>query len=132
VRWPFVIEFWTARIYADAALLSVMGTRPWLFAAQSARPVKVPSIEYLMIGDTEEENFNPILVQVDLWAPAAKAKQIEQRIHNLTHRNVSQDLGGEWVWLRKLDYRTGSYDGPEKGVIHRILDYEFKPVKQLA
>lgn len=132
MRWPFVIEEWTARLLADSALISVMGERPWLFHGQAVRPVRVPSIEYLMFDDEQEEVFNPIQVQVDIWAPGPKVKQIENRIWLLTHRSVGQDVGGERMWLQHRGTTTGTYDGPIKNTIHRIMDFEFKPVRQLA
>lgn len=130
MRWDFVLEFWTARLLADAALESVMGSATYIYPASAARPVSIPSIEYLMIGDVEEELFNPITVQVDFWVRGIKkAAQVERRIRVLTHSDVGQDLGGERMWLRYLDSRTVEYTA-EKGVVHRILDFRFEPIRE--
>lgn len=130
MRWDYVIEFWTARLLADAALTSVMGYSGFVYPGQAARPVKVPSIEYLMMGDVEEELFNPIQVQVDFWARGIKkAAQIERRIRVLTHSDVAQDLGGERMWLRYQDARTTDYPA-DPGVVHRILDFQFEPIRE--
>ena len=130
MRWDFVIEFWKARLEADAALISVMGSSVFVYAAQAAKPVKVPSIEYLIVGDREEELFNPIQVQVDFWVKGIKkAAQIERRIRLLTHSDVGQELGGERMWLRYLDSRTTEYPA-ELGVVHKTLDFLFEPMRE--
>jgi hypothetical protein len=130
MRWDYFIEFWTARLLADPALVSVMGSASgWIYPAQSARPVTVPSVEYTLITDTESELFNPIGIQVDLWARGIKkAAQIERRIRVLTHGDTGQDLGGERVWMRYRDARTLDYPS-DAGVIHRTLDFEFEAVR---
>lgn len=131
MRWDFVFEHWTARLLADPALQSVMGADSgWIHPAQSSRPVGVPSIEYLIIGDVETELFNPISVQVDFWAVGIKkAAQIERCIRRLTHSDVGQDLGGERMWLRYQDGRMVDYVADTK-VVHKILTFEFEPVRE--
>jgi hypothetical protein len=129
MRWDYFIEFWTARLLADPALVSVMGRAAFIYPAQSARAVIVPSIEYTLISDTESELFNPIGIQVDLWAKGIKkAAQVERRIRVLTNGDVGQDLGGERVWMQYRDARTLDYP-KDAEVIHRTLDFEFEAVR---
>jgi len=130
MRWDFVIEHWTARLIGDAALTSVLGASGLIYPAQASRPVKVPSVEYQLLGDRETENFNPLSVQVDFWAKGIKkAAQIERRIRILTHRDVAQDLGGERMWLQYIDGRSLEYPA-EPGVEHRSLDFLFTPLRE--
>jgi hypothetical protein len=129
VRWDFIVEHWLARLVADPALISVMGSGSgWIGPSQASKPVKVPSIEYTLVYDTEAELFNRIGVQVDLWARGlAKAGQIERRVRRLTHRTVAQELGGERLWMRYQDSRTLDYPN-DPGVFHRQVDFEFEAV----
>jgi hypothetical protein len=130
VRWDTVLEFWLARLQADTALTSVLGASGLIYPAQAARPVRIPSVEYLMTFDREEENFNPIAVQVDFWAKGIKkAAQIERRIRTLTHRDVAQDLEGERLWMQFEDARSIEFPS-DPGVQHRALDFVFTPVRE--
>lgn len=130
MRWDQTCEAWTARLTADAPLESILGKAGRIYAAQAARPVTIPSVEYLLVSDREEEWLNPIGVQVDFWARGLrKAAQIERRIRLLTHSDVAQYLDGERIWMQFLDARTVEYPA-EAGVVHRILDFMFTPVRE--
>lgn len=131
MRWDFVFEHCRTRLLADALLESVMDGTNFVYPAQAGREVTVPSIEYLLIYDREEELFNPIGLQVDFWIKGlAKARQVERRIRLLTHSDVGQDLGGERMWIRFLDGRQVLYP-KDPGVVHKILDFEAKPMREL-
>jgi len=128
MRWDALLEGWTARMLADATLVGLLGG-DHLYPGQASRPVRVPSVEYLMVGDRESELFNQVAVQVDLWARGITlAAQIERRIRALTHADVGQDLDGERVWLRYREGRTVDYPA-DPGVIHRVLEFEFEAVR---
>jgi hypothetical protein len=130
MRWDFVIEHWITRLQADAALVSLMNSSVFVFPGQAFKAVKIPSIEYSIVGDREEELFNPIQVQVDFWQRGIKkAAQTERRIRMLTHSDVGQDLAGERLWMRYLDSRTTEYPA-ELGVVHKVLDFLFEPMRE--
>lgn len=128
MRWDEILEAWTDRLAADPALLQLLGG-VHIYPAAAGRAVRVPSLEYLLLTDREDELFNPIGVQVDLFARGTKAAaQLERRVRVLTHHDVAQELAGERMWLQYLDGRSVSYEA-EPGVVHRVLDFEFKPVR---
>lgn len=130
MRWDFVIEHWTDRLEADALLVSVMGAANFVYPAQASHPVKVPSIEYAIVGDREEELFNPITVQADFWARGIKkAAQMERRIRTVTHSDTAQDVGGERMWLRYLDSIQIDYPA-DPGVVHKALTFLFEPLRE--
>jgi hypothetical protein len=131
VRWDFCVEHWTARLLADAALVSVMGSASgWIAPAQAARPVKIPSIEYGVLTDVEEELFNPFELQVDFWARGLKkAAQIERRIRLLTHSDVAQELGGERMWIQYQDGQQLDYPA-EPGVVHKFAIVRFEVIRE--
>lgn len=125
-----MIEGWAARLNADAALESVMDGKDLIYPAQAKRPVGIPSIEYLVVADREEELFNPITVFVDFWARGIKkSAQIERRIRTLTHWDVGQDLDGERVWIHISDGRGLEYPA-DSGVVHKQLEIQFKPIRE--
>lgn len=128
MKWDYVAEYWIARLLADDPLRSVMGYDAFVYDSDAPRKERVPSIEYTILGDRETENFNPILVQVDLFLRGAKkAAQAERRVRTLTHNDAWQQLGSEWLSMRYLDRRSINY--PEPGVKHTALDFLWEPVK---
>lgn len=131
MRWDFVMEHWSARLLADAALISVMDSADFIFPAQASRAVRIPSIEYSIVGDREEELFNPITFQADFWMRGMKkAAQVERRIRVLTHSDNSQILGGERMWLRYLDSQELDFPS-EPGVTHKVLQFLAEPLREL-
>ena len=129
MRWDAVIPDWVDRLLSDAALVQHLGGQLNVFPANASRPVKVPSVEYLMVGDRPTEIFSEIQVQVDVFARGLRlAGLIEKRVRLLTHKDVAQELGGERMWLQYQDSRTVDFPS-DPGVIHRILDFEFTPVR---
>ena len=86
-------------------------------------------MEWTLVGDTEDESFNPITVQLDYFARGvAQAATIERRIRQLTHRDTSRVLGTHRMWTRYLDSRNHDYPA-EPGVVHRSLDFLFEPLR---
>ena len=132
MRWDSVMESLTARWLEDSALRSIMNYKDFVFEGEAGRAVKIPSIEYAIVGDTEEETFNPIDIQVDSWIEGVrKAAQIERRLKWLTHSPVAQELDGERMWLTYRGRRRGSYTA-KPGITHTILFFEAKPVSAFA
>jgi len=108
-----------------------MDSSAFVFPASSAKPVTIPSIQYLKFGDTEEELFNSIRVQVDFWINGmVKADQVAERIYLLTHGDVGQEIGGERMWAQYLDSQIIDYPA-KSGVVHEIMEFEFKPSRAL-
>lgn len=127
MRWDFVITEWVGRMRSDPTLMTLLHSH--FGPANATRPVEVPSAEYIMTGDTESENFNPIRVQVDIFARGIRlAGLIEKRVRLLTHHDVGQVLGGERMWLQYQDARTVDFPS-DPGVIHRIVDFQFTPLR---
>ena len=128
MMWDQVIPDWLDLLEADAALLAALGGSH-IYPAQASRPVGIPSVEWFMVSDIEEENFNPFIVQVDIWARGVpKAATIEKRIRLLTHRDTARELGGHRMWTRYLESRQHDYPA-EAGVVHRSMDFLFEPLR---
>lgn len=128
MRWDVIIAAWLERLLADAPLTSALDGNN-VFPASANRPVGIPSVEYLFIGDREEELFNPFQIQVDFWCRGIKlAARVEQRLRLLSHKDTMQELGGEQLWITYLDGRQIEYPA-DPGVIHKSIDFEFKPFR---
>lgn len=128
MRWDTVLPLLVARWNADSALTTALGGEH-IYPANASRPVRIPSIEYLVLGQPEGESFGIIRLRVDFWAKGiALAGVIEKRLYVLTHRDVAQVLGTERMWLRFQDGRTLDYEA-DPGVTHRALDFEIETVR---
>lgn len=128
MMWDVVLEAWRALLLADTALTTALGGEH-VNLAQASREVRVPSVDWSLVTDNETESWNPITVQVDIFAASlAQAITIERRIRLLTHRDVARDLGGHQVWTRYLDSRSHPYT-EEPGTVHRSLDFQFEPLR---
>lgn len=127
--WDRLIPAWVNLLEADSALITALGGEH-IYPAQASRPVLIPSVEWITIGDVEDESFNPITVQVDYWAKGiAKAAVIERRIRLLTHRDTARVLGSFRTWTRYLDSRSHDYPATP-GTVHRSLDFLFEPLRE--
>lgn len=123
MRWDWLAEALTAKWLADARLVAALGGNQ-VFPGQASRPVRVPSVEYLFVGDREGETFNRLRLQVDYWAKGLKAAAtLERRLRVVTHGETGQVLDGERCWLRYVDSRSVAFPA-DLGVVHRILDFD--------
>ena len=130
MRWDELLPAWVARLLADPELVDLLEGEGAIYPAQAARPVRIPSVEYLTVLDRESELFNPVGLQVDVFARGLDLEaRIERRIRMLSHHDTRQDLDGERVWLRYLDSRTVDFPS-DPGVVHRILDFELEAIRE--
>jgi hypothetical protein len=112
---------------ADAALIAALGGAH-IYAAQSSRPVRIPSVEWVLTDDRYTEVFNPLEVQFDFWAAsAASAVEIERRLRTLLHRETRRRIAGIDMATLFTDAFSPTY--PKPGVIHKSLRFRFEPVR---
>lgn len=131
MMWDRIItDCWLPLIEGDAALIRIMGTGKFITPGSASKPVTIPSIQYQMFSDIEEENFNPVQIQVDYWIKGIKAaRAAERRLRLLTARDTSRVLGGIRMWTKYLDSRSHDYPA-DPGVVHRSIDFEFSALKE--
>lgn len=131
MNWPDVMTEITALLEGDADLMSVLGGA-YIFEGQSTRPVRVPSIEWLLVGDIEEEVFNPITVQFDYWANIKDAPTIEGRLRmRLNRPGTFRVIGGIYMaTLYEDGYEIEYPRGP--GIKHKALRFNFIPLRRRA
>lgn len=129
MMWDLVVEAWLDLLEADTALETELGGDDHIYPAQSSRAARIPSVEWSLVGDLEEESFNPITIQVDIFAKNVRQMvTIERRIRLLTHRDTARVLGGLRMWTRYLDSRSHDYPA-QPGAMHRSLDFQFEPLR---
>lgn len=113
----------------DSEFVDVLGGLH-LYAAQAARPARVPSVEWMIVGDRYTEIFNPIDVQFDYWAKGSDAAVIERRLRNRLHRDTRRVIAGINMSTVYTDSFTHEY--PKPGIVHRSLRFRFEPVRLRA
>lgn len=128
-----VVTAFVAALEADAALIAALGGE-FIFRAGANREPQIPSVEWDLVANTEEENLEPLLFQFDIWARGyAQFVTIAQRVRTVLRPDPgkgSTTLGGIPMLIEFVDGR--SHPDPEPGVVHRSLDIRFQPAKQVA
>lgn len=103
----------------------------YLFAAPASRPIRIPSVEWIIVDDSETEVFNPILVQFDIYAREPQLSVIERRMRARLTRNTRRTING--INLSTLFMESVTIDYPaQPGVTHKVLRYQFEPVRRRA
>ena len=126
MHWDAILPALSETLLADEELVAALGG-PYVYPAQSSRPIRVPSVEVLMTGDQDGETFNVISVQFDYWARGmSRAAAIEQRLRAL-HWDVHRLLDGIPCWCRYLDSTSLAYPA-DPGVLHRALQFQLEVI----
>lgn len=131
MKWLDVVDAMVAALEADGELTTALGG-PHIYVAVAGRTIRVPSIEYTAVADTLEENTEPVLLQLDLYARGTEAvATIERRVRIVLHRDLPYMLGALAVWGRLQGAR--SLDFPSDGEVrYRSLDFEFETAREEA
>lgn len=125
-----MLNDWLARLNADATIVGLLGANGF-YPAQSGIPVTVPSVHYSTSYNPEGELFEKAGIRLDLFIRGAtKAAALEQRIRDLSHRDISQVLGSRRCWIRYLDAADVPFPS-DPDVTHRALDFELETVRSL-
>lgn len=91
----------------------------------------VPSIEWILITDIEDELWAPCVIQFDLWnRVAADCRRGEFRLRSMFHSNLQLIIGGDLqIWSQ---YTDGSMLAtPDRSnIIGRALRFKFTPLRR--
>lgn len=102
-----------------------------IYHAGASRPVRIPSVEWLIVDEQEEEVMNPIDVQFDIFAREPQCTVIERRMRARLTRFVHRSFGGLNMATLFLDSFTLEFPSIA-GVTHKALRYRFRPVRRRA
>ena len=131
MTWDIVMgEVIIPMLEADAQLIAELEGNH-IYTQEASRPVRVPSIVWDMLDDQLTELFNPIHVQMDLFARnRASAVIIERRLRLLLHRDTRRQIGE--LDLSTLYEDSFSHDYPIPGIVHRSLRFTFEPARRIV
>jgi len=123
MRWDAVIPVAViAPIMADTVVQGVLGDPPAFFMA-GERQFRVASMQWQLIANTEGENFERSLVQLDCWVRTIDdVRTLERALRRLLHHETEVSVGGLDLWSRYVGSR--SLGGATDGTIARSLDFE--------
>lgn len=124
-----LMKGWLARLNADEELEDLLGGTGRIVVASASQAVTIPSVEWMLYGDTEGESFNRVFVRLDLFIKGAVlCGDVEARIRAISHRDTSQMIGTIRGWIRYLDKRDMDFPS-QPGVVHRALDFSLEAVR---
>lgn len=126
MRWVEAVEAVLAALRADAGLSAIPGLQ--IYRHGEHAKLRIPGIAWIVVSDVDDENTNPIRVQLDIFARGIdQALAIEGRLRALLQRDVPHTVSGMLMWTQLLESRDRA--DPEPGVIHRSLDFNLEPAR---
>jgi hypothetical protein len=125
MRWPEVVTVLLDTVEADPVLSGIFGVD--IYRAGD-RKLKVPALEYTIISDTEEENFNPLRIQWDVFVRMdADLVAAERRLRRLFHHDLPTEIGGITMWAEYVARQD--MQGLMDGIRGSSTDFRFTPVR---
>ena len=126
MRWPDVVPALLDLLEADAIIEPIVG--PAIYRTGRDRDFRVPSIEYTVISDVEEERFNPIRIQWDTFTRTdADLVAIERQMRRLMHHDVPTEIGGIGMWSQYVSRQD--IPGLEDGIRGSSTDFIYTPIR---
>jgi hypothetical protein len=129
VNWDAAIDGWLGVLEANADVQSVLGNPPAIYMAEDGeREYEVNSMEYTVLTDTEDELYNPTLVQLDLFVKTmADLETLERAIRTEAHLDLPGTFGSISMWSQFEG--SGRLAGVPDGLFSRSLDFRLTPVR---
>lgn len=125
MRWPDVVLAIIAEVEADAVLSALF---PDGVHRAEDRDFVVPSLTWSLISDVEEENFNPLRIQFDVFTRTdAEQAAAEAAIRRLLHRDTPTVIGDVPMWSQ---YASRTNIGSLRdGIRGSASDFIFTPIR---
>lgn len=116
---------------ARSEITDVVGEAIYLIGpAGKDRAFEVPSITLTLLPDFQDENWEDIEFQLDIWTrDLDEAIEIERVVRGLFHRETRAELGDVKMWMQFIGGRTVTGPG-ENDYYGRSLDFRFTPIRQ--
>lgn len=127
MRWDDVLQVVGAAAAADLVLGSLYGGA---IRQAGSEAYVTPSLDYTLIGDSEEELWAPHIVQFDQWCPTqAQLILSERALRRLFHRDIPVTYGGVGMWANIEEGMPLS--APDRDGVHaRALRFKFSPLRE--
>ena len=101
MKWDQVVKVAIDNILLDRTLANIYGTN---VRKMGTGDHLVPSLEWMKIGEAEDELWNPIVIQWDQWCHTwDDLAASERQLRRLFHQDVPIVLGGVGMWLQYVD-----------------------------
>lgn len=135
-QWLTVWDAVVARLEEDlvvvAALTPPGASEPAIYL-DGARAFEVPSMTGVLVSDFEEERFNRIDLQLNVFVRSLAAlARVENRVRWMFTKDVRASIAGVRMWSEFLESRAiPPYLGPDdKMVFGKQMDFAFRPIRK--
>lgn len=127
--WAEGVQAVITTLEEDELLIAALGG-VYIFRNGEHNEYRVPQILWSGVWSRIDENTEPFMVQIDVYANDINAYiAIERRLRRLLHRDTPQELQGILMFTQLDDARDHN-DGED--VIHRSLDFRFELARELS
>jgi hypothetical protein len=125
MKWPDLLAAIYHECNASPILTAIFGTS---ITDTEEREFRVPTLRLDVISNVETENYEPTLMQFDIWT-RRKQDQIlaEAELRRLFHRETPYTIEGVGTWSR-YEGRT-RLEGPQDGILGVAVDFRFEPLR---
>lgn len=125
--WDDLLERIAVILNADAALSPVFGQN--MRMAGTAEHV-VPSLEWTLIADREDELWAPHVIQFDIWSDnVEQVIAAERRVRSLFHQDLPVKFGGDLLAWSQYQDGTVLAMVNRDGFAGRALRFRITPLR---
>lgn len=128
MMWDRVMARVIVVIQTDLVLSTIFGDHVRMATASGDQIV--PGLEYTLVGNTEGELWEPIVIQFDLWTlTAADQRDAERRMRQLFHKDLPQTIDTVRLWTVYTD-GTMLATPDRSTYLGRALRFQFTPLRE--
>ena len=130
MRWDDVVLACRTAAVADPVLAGIYGEDAIRMGA-TAQDFRVPGLEYQIIGDTETELWEPIIMQWDQWtADYADLVASERALRKLFDHRLPVEIEGVYMFSVFTD-GASLVDAPDRaGFYGRAVRFRLSPIRE--
>lgn len=130
MRWDDVVLACRTEAAADPVLAGIYGADAIRMGA-TAQDFRVPGLEYQIIGDTETELWEPIIMQWDQWtADYADLVASERALRKLFDHRLPVEIEGVYMFSVFTD-GASLVDAPDRaGFYGRAVRFRLSPIRE--
>lgn len=131
MRWDHVLEAINTAVQADAAMVAAFGAN--MRAEVEWQERIIPGLTFRIVGDTENELWEPITVQFDVWTTTLVALAAGERaLRALMDHDGPTTLGGVYCYSYFTDGTPlGATVGPDRSNYYgRAARFRIVPIRE--
>jgi len=125
MKWPNLIAAIFEELQASPVLSAIFGSA---ITDTEERFASTPAIRFEIVSNVETENYEPTVVQFDIWTRTKQDQIIaEAEVRRLFHRETPYIVQGVGTWSRYEG--RNRLEGPQDGILGVAVDYHFEPLR---